>query len=714
MGQRTTQIHYWVPFQESGDNDCSLLQGFSEGLFEVAALLRWITRLPAVVEELYIDTASARLLRINGLSRFLVMPIALPEISHVRISESVLIHVVLSTEGTVDVVAEWCSVLTPRPIHVTTCDRRGVLHVTKLTRARLRRLVDARVGRSTSGGRSAVGRLSRCGLGTSRTDHNTVAPNEDALYSAGFGFRDRVTIVPQVENADDPYLRAIERTLDQIKSVRAEVAHLHGKTPEMIITTPDFYRSIAGARVSSRSVAGSCIAFADVKDACGMLRNQVTYAFLTDTDVALRLVAPEPNALGALIGLRTDELRVYTAGLSVRASSELSGVCRLPPVSPEVIDASRHLGACFRGRSAQRRSKTRKCFRKLQTSLRRLVPDSLYSRVLDATDGIRLVSDYPLEWIPSHCGLPLMLTHVVSRTTSTPGNLMLANMLPRVPLHVRSDALLDILLLRSLQPDDPLYGLVVKAIDGFRSSIGERLKVRVADVRDIHDIVSACSEFRGAMMIYDGHGVHRHGGSGELLIGNERVNPWSLRGRVIVPPVVVLSACDTLPIDREHPSVANAFLSMGARVVVGSLLPIDGRLSAIFVARLLYAIAAMVPCLTVSPMLPVKWSAVFTKVLRGQFVTELTLEMEKHGADLRSASMMDAMIETRRIIVSDDHGWYPLVLRRLAGAVGIAVERLEEIVADAGLMQSFMYTQMGDPESIGIVTGEVSAVGLGV
>jgi len=51
--------------------------------------------------------------------------------------------------------------------------------------------------------------------------------------------------------------------------------------------------------------------------------------------------------------------------------------------------------------------------------------------------------------------------------------------------------------------------------------------------------------------------------------------------------IVVLSACDTHPFDRSHATIANGFLSCGAVTVLGTVLPVGARHSAIFLVRLM-------------------------------------------------------------------------------------------------------------------------------
>ena len=66
-------------------------------------------------------------------------------------------------------------------------------------------------------------------------------------------------------------------------------------------------------------------------------------------------------------------------------------------------------------------------------------------------------------------------------------------------------------------------------------------------------------------MIFDGHGRgNADTGIATLRIGKEDVDVWHLRGEARIPPIVILSACDTQGIDASsHATVGTGFLAAG-------------------------------------------------------------------------------------------------------------------------------------------------------
>jgi|GEM_PF-6024360 len=93
-----------------------------------------------------------------------------------------------------------------------------------------------------------------------------------------------------------------------------------------------------------------------------------------------------------------------------------------------------------------------------------------------------------------------------------------------------------------------------------------------AQVKSRKKMVNAINAFQGMLMVFDGHGSYREDEPGVLWLGEEAVNVWELRSEITrPPPVVLLSACDTHAADRNHATVANGFLLLGTRSVIGSI-----------------------------------------------------------------------------------------------------------------------------------------------
>src|SRR5262249_29762220 len=115
---------------------------------------------------------------------------------------------------------------------------------------------------------------------------------------------------------------------------------------------------------------------------------------------------------------------------------------------------------------------------------------------------------------------------------------------------------------------------------------------------------------------------------GKLLIGREAVDVWELRGRVRMPPIAILSACDTHGIDASsQATVGNGFLAIGVRTVLATLLPVGGVSSAVFIARLLYRIADFLPAALQAKGRTLSWTEVMSGMLRMLLASEIISEL---------------------------------------------------------------------------------------
>ena len=98
------------------------------------------------------------------------------------------------------------------------------------------------------------------------------------------------------------------------------------------------------------------------------------------------------------------------------------------------------------------------------------------------------------------------------------------------------------------------------------------------DVGNKVELVRALNAFDGIVVVYDGHaGQDRGTDLGVLHLRDEDVDIWSIRGEARIPPVVLLSACDTHPYDASHATVANGFLAAGAHTVLAAGIPVSRR-----------------------------------------------------------------------------------------------------------------------------------------
>src|SRR5262249_12946036 len=160
--------------------------------------------------------------------------------------------------------------------------------------------------------------------------------------------------------------------------------------------------------------------------------------------------------------------------------------------------------------------------------------------------------------------LPLALRYLCSRINATPGNLLMALLSPGVHLTFTPQELQKILLLSSFRPDDPLRNALRSALEVTKSGWVGKVDLVSKEANTKQEFIDALNAFDGYILIFDGHGADNSNDPvSKLMIGGEAVDIWELRGHARVPPIVILSACDTHGIDAtSHATVGNGFLAL--------------------------------------------------------------------------------------------------------------------------------------------------------
>ena len=209
------------------------------------------------------------------------------------------------------------------------------------------------------------------------------------------------------------------------------------------------------------------------------------------------------------------------------------------------------------------------------------------------------------------------------RVPVTPGNSFIGNVTAPHQVLLAPDDLKRILVLSALKKDDPLCGMMELSVSTFAKDWGDRLTVKFVEVSGEDGFVESLNQYDGSIVIFYGHGGHAKDGAGMLSLHGTDVDIWTLKKRVKrVPPVVILSACDTHAADRNHGTVANAFIALGAVTVLASVFPLEGPAAAIFIGRLLLRIAMFTPVAMSIRRRPLTWAEIVSGMLRMQLATD--------------------------------------------------------------------------------------------
>jgi len=426
---------------------------------------------------------------------------------------------------------------------------------------------------------------------------------------------------------------------------------------------------------------------------------------MQSTEDELKEMLEDPVAPG-LMQFRAQELSAYTAAVSVAASSLGVPVLRCPPQVDRVRELLIRLAGMSRGKSPNAERQNRLAVN-IGQSLRKTIPAVLLQRIEQhQNEGIKLIGDTPLELLPVD-DLPLGLRATVSRTPTLPGNLLMRQGMWRTPLLLQPEELTKVLIVRAFDQDDPLRDVLVNSIVFFNSQGSTKIELVVVDVSTKEEFAAAFNNFDGRVAIFDGHGAHeRTDPQGTIRVGAIRFNPFELYGQIKVPPILFLSACETHTLEGIESSVATAFLMMGARSVLGTIVPIDGLNAAVLMARFVYRFTDFVPLLRT--MMP--WSQVVSGMLRMSYVTDVLRAMEKQFS---FGGEVYKQIHTAANIAINEFRprWFEEVLSSLALTLSMTEARVREIwLKTCYFTDTLHYVHLGQPEHIFVVPREESSL----
>jgi hypothetical protein len=524
--------------------------------------------------------------------------------------------------------------------------------------------------------------------------HNCLTPNQLVLRGAGFTFEGGEPFMPPME-AD--YIKAIVETARAVKSLREDLGdvpafRISPPQPGLFLTSPSLYRHIYDRSPPTPSEFRDPQIF---RETLKILQRQKGFQFHIAGDKGRRIM--ESEAL-AILHIRAEETAVHSLAVGLRAASTLAATLRLPPAVNTTAGAIRQLSAHTRATKAHNR-KFGEIFATVQQKLIEAVGPDLVEEIKHYSGDIKLATDVPLEWLPID-GFPLSLLFYTSRITATPGNLMIGELANPNIMRFRTEAFREILILRSFDENDHIREYLPQALSVLEPRWKDQLTIRSVEVSSVDEFVREIDGYTGPIMIFDGHGGHALHDAGTLRIGKSDVDVWELRTRVRVPPIVVLSACDTHATDRSHATTANGFLTLGARTVLATLLPISGPAAAIFVARLLFRLFEYLPAGVDLHNRFLTWTEVVGGMLRMQAVSDLLRPMI--GKKISEQQYRQIHTDLNNSInIEEDRGWLSLLINLVANQTGLGALEIHSVFRRAiAYSETIRDIQIGNPETI--------------
>jgi hypothetical protein len=177
-----------------------------------------------------------------------------------------------------------------------------------------------------------------------------------------------------------------------------------------------------------------------------------------------------------------------------------------------------------------------------------------------------------------------------------------------------------------------------------------------------------------------------------------------------LPPIVILSACDTHGLDNpSHATVGNSFLFLGAMTVVASLLPLGGFSSAEFIARLVYRLADFIPAAISIQKRVLNWTELVSGMQR-MFLASETLNALIGPPDVEGSPRQTLQLRANVHINSYSPEWFDELLAGIAEhrneKSGDVARRAARAIAAS---ETIRYIQLGHPENILIDDGSIRA-----
>lgn len=713
------KIQYLVAHEPQDLSISTPFQAYTFGIVQSADALLSIAELPQDVLELFIgqpDIAANRVIR----GGYYVQPMESPVVEPWLRQSKRPFCCVWST--TIAIATELRSLLDewPSPILHVTPDGAGFgLSETSIDRRALRayvaEVVAFRERTGMAGGPTSHLRAhleqgdtpAEAPLVLAPRRHFLTTPNEAALRGAGFTLAE-VRDDPLVGIDNAPYLAALERSVQVVVAERTRALAMVQEAISELVPC-DIILTVPSSTKYTTEYLGTMSK--DVPERTRNLLRQIVRQI--DRRETYNFRIPNPGSLESAFGvdevrgiltINTMEMRAYTAALAVRASSNMVPVIRLPPSAGDVRQHIIALGNTARSTATpqNRRRKLSQVAQRLSDQLAKGVPSWVMDHLRGRT-AVKLISDAPLEWFPLD-GLPLALRANVSRIATTPGSLLVQQAIGMREIILPPEALDEVLILRAFSDDDPLRGVLTFAASRMADIFADgKPRLKYVDVRTRGELIDALNAFDGALVVYDGHGSHpKDSDIGMLALPDEEVNTWELRGNARIPPIVLLSACDTHPFDASHATTANGFLAAGAHTVIGTQLPVQGIESGLFVARLLLRISQYMQVLLNRPHQSMRWSEFMPGLQRRQYVTEVLHAVDgSEGIRLGPEKLAEITLEVGIAIDTGDTAWYELLVGMIGEEAKLTEDRVRAAIRrEAYLTDALLHVQFGNPDRV--------------
>jgi hypothetical protein len=747
-------FHYILPIENDAEADFSLFQGFSFAIFPIIDFIDTILRSPANLIELSVNREKAISLRMSSASGYKILPIEKRYLSQMEFDWHTPFLCIFSNEHTISEVNSFIHKLDQPVLHISDIQSANTVLNSDVDRnvfwdyfLLVKEFLEKNAPEKAL---FFINMYSKKfvfwekKIPSFKTKlHLVTVPNLMALNSFYYKVEDNEDFVAAVSNKY--YIDEIKQIAEYILNERSRIAKsgtplLHPPGCTLILTTQSIYLHLYKKKINLKDFRTDNIEeVRRFSKSLKLIQRQKDYFIKFDPKQDNEALMRSP-AFQTAMSIRSDETRAYTAAVSIYSCNNFAPALRLPPILNSIRVDLQKIGECSRGRKQKINRKINNLFVNIANKLSSSVPPEFMQLIDSAFNYIKVIADAPLEWLPVR-KLPLMIRFDVSRVPVTPGNLSLNTSCQGKALVVTQKEFEEILIIRSFKTDDPIrnelkqsleviskdydFGSLIRAFNNdpekrkifqkINESKGNlkhfKIQIRWIDVSNKDELINALNSYHGPLMIFDGHGLHeKRKDFGSLVIGNEFVDIWTLRKIARIPPIVLLSACDTHPIDASHASTANGFLHAGAYTVLGTLLPVDAKISGLFIARLILRMELFIPIAIESFGGSIRWTSIISGLQRMIYITELLHNMyDRQFINITDDQYLRLTSKSNDYINRFDPHWFERIISEIENETGISNAEIYEFLSSwHQLPDCLKYIQLGNPENIIIVSDKVA------
>ncbi len=709
-GNPTFKIFYVLALPDWEPNEVTPFQGFAPGLINFIPLMQIIPTLPADILEPLLDSDARLARRRCGEGSWIWTPVNLSTLLSKRkpTIQYPFIVIFSADRKTAKAISTWRSSLRIRPIHVSFFKGVGAIHPSQLTQEILRQHlltltrkiseIDKTIDVTEHlGALKSWKSYRKIPLALSYHSHNVTRPNEMVLLGANkeLCLQDEGCLNNSpVEN----YVRGITESAENVMSLwegnNWPPAYLmHPPFPDVFLIAPSVY---AGSLKRIEGLAP----LSSQKKALQTLERQNDYTLsIRFDDKTGQNIDSYLNEIGPILSLRGAEMKLTTTAVGLRTAGTVAATIRLPPSVNRTGGVVGQLSRFLRTHENPPAIKAARVFRTVQDALHRIIPEEHLKLISRSKTGIKIIADAPIEWLPIN-GIPLGIRFDVSRINSTPGNLFLEQIRSFVPVSIPPDAFRNYLMVSMFEDEDQIAPYLRAATLSTRDGNNKNIIGRFVSPKTAGEFAEAIQSFNGPMLIIDSHGEHQVGDvPGGLIINGKSFDVWSLAGKVQMPPIVVLSACDTHPFDRSHATVANGFLACGALAVVATALPVRALSASRFIVRLINRAVHFAEIVNNAGQ-AVPWTHIVGGVIRMELATDIIrcFEEKEFYNDEQASELL---LKTNMDLNPLNPDWYEHLLERVSTLCGLDShvfnQMLDDVIASSDAIR---YLHLGNPEAI--------------